>query len=124
MGESEVKNQQQVEGSEATSVSLAGESDDSLLSNSSQTNKGEIVNKIEDTLALIKIKLLCRIRGLDVDISNGHNYFKSSKQELEELYRHLEKLDYIKADIKCAWKYLSKEERKQYLKLTGEVEDV
>lgn len=100
LGESEVSNNQhQVEGSEATSVSLAGQNDDSALSN----------------IQLIKLKLLCRIRGLQTDIDNGYGeFYKGAKFELEELLRHLEKREYIYEDIECAWKYLGSEERRLY----------
>ena len=66
---------------------------------------------ILDVLELMRLKAKCRIRGLEVDLSNGHKYFESGKQEYEELLRHLEKIDYILADIECAKKYLTKEEK-------------
>lgn len=67
---------------------------------------------IKDILELLKLKCLCRIRGLGIDISNATNkdYFNGSQGEIQELYRHLTKLDYIIADIDCAKKYLNYDE--------------
>lgn len=76
------------------------------------------MNEEKRVLEIIKLKRLCRIRGLTLDIQNGHEYFKSAKSEYEELYRHLDKLKWIIADIECAYKYLSDDERKLFKKLT------
>jgi len=78
-------------------------------------------------LRIIQIKCNCRIRGLSIDIENqkDKDFYRGAKQEYEELLRHLSELKYIKADIKCAWKYLNDIERKEYYELTGdkEIED-
>lgn len=72
-------------------------------------------------LELIKLRLKCRIRGLSIDIENqkDKDFYRGAKQEFEELLRHLERIDYIKADIKCAWKYLNNEERNLFTALTN-----
>ena len=74
---------------------------------------------VEDTLSLIRLKSLCRIRGLSVDIDNAKsenalNHHRGAKSEYEELYRHLEELKFIIADIECAKKYLSDKEKKEF----------
>lgn len=71
---------------------------------------------VEDTLSLLRLKCLCRIRGLSIDIKNQPNkeYYGGAKNEYQELYRHLEELKFIIADIECAKKYLSKEEKKEF----------
>lgn len=67
---------------------------------------------IKDVLELLKIKCLCRIRGLGIDIQNQDNpeFYKGCQKEMNELHRHLMKLDYIVADIDCASKYLNYDE--------------
>ena len=78
-------------------------------------NKEKIQQEVMD---LIKLKVKCRIRGLQLDYaSEGGKYFESGKQEMEELLRHLENLDYIIADIDCALKYLTDEEKSQFCKI-------
>jgi hypothetical protein len=74
---------------------------------------------IEDTLKLLRLKCLCRIRGLSVDIDNAKsenalNYHREAKAEYEELFRHLDELNFIISDIRCAKKYLSNEEKKEF----------
>ncbi len=67
---------------------------------------------IKDVLELVKLKALCRIRGLGLDISNQDNkdFYNGGQKEMQELFRHLQKLDYIVADIDCARKYLNYDE--------------
>ena len=76
-------------------------------------------------LRLLQIKCNCRMRGLEIDIKNQENkdYYTGALNEYDILFRHLSELKYIKADIKCAWKYLSDKEREEYYKLTGEVKE-
>lgn len=80
---------------------------------------------VEDTLTLLRLKCLCRIRGLSVDIDNAKsenalNYHRGAKAEYEELLRHLDELNFIIADIQCAKKYLSKEEKKEFEGIIGD----
>ena len=73
-------------------------------------------------LRILQIKCNCRIRGLSIDIENQREkeFYQGAKVEYEELLRHLSELKYIKADIRCAWKYLNDEERREYYELTGD----
>lgn len=76
----------------------------------------------KNVLELIKLRLKCRIRGLSIDIENQKNkdYFRGAKEQFEELLRHLETgVTSIKADIECAYKYLSDDERKLFKRLTN-----
>lgn len=78
-----------------------------------EKNRG---NKEDRILELLRLKCLCRIRGLRVDIQNGYK-FEGRLLECEELLRHLDKLKWIIADIECAEKYLSKEEKEKFERL-------
>lgn len=76
---------------------------------------------IEEVLELIKLKLICRIRGLQVDINNreDNQYFIGAREEFETFLLHLrdEKgltLKWIIADIDCATKYLLKAEMERF----------
>ena len=73
-------------------------------------------NNVHSSLELLKLKCLCRIRGLRVDIQNGYE-FEGRLLEYEELLRHLGKIEYIIADIECAKKYLSPKELEQFEKI-------
>lgn len=77
---------------------------------------------IKEVLEFLKLKCLCRIRGLKTDIDNGYQ-FESGLKEYEELLRHLEKLDYIDADISCAEKYLNKKEKQEFIILRKKLLD-
>lgn len=79
------------------------------------------MNEEKRVLEILKLKCLCRIRGLSLDVENQKNkeFFSGAKQEMEELYRHLDKLKWIIADIECAYKYLSDDERKLFKRLTN-----
>jgi len=81
-----------------------------------ETKKEKIQQELMD---LIKLKVKCRIRGLSLDVKTQKNkdFFEGAKQEMEELLRHLENLDYIIADIDCALKYLTDEEKSQFCKI-------
>lgn len=74
---------------------------------------------VEDTLSLLRLKCLCRIRGLKVDIENGYK-LGAGLNEYEELLRHLDDLNFIIADIECAKKYLSKKEKKEFEGIIGD----
>lgn len=67
---------------------------------------------IKDILELLKLKCLCRIRGLGIDIQTQENkeFYNGGQGVIQEFYRHLAKLDYIFADIDCASKYLNYDE--------------
>jgi len=70
-------------------------------------------------LEMIRLRTLCRIRGLGIDIRvTGKEYFRGAKEELEVLYRHLEELRWIEADIECAKRYLSEEDYKKFKKIS------
>lgn len=71
---------------------------------------------IKDILEILQLKALCRIRGLSIDIENQPNkdYYGGAKNEYQELYRHLEQLKYIIADIDCAEKYLDNDEKSKF----------
>ena len=67
-------------------------------------------------LDLLKLKCKTRIRGLEVDRTNGYQVDRAIL-EYEELLRHLEQLSYIIADVSCAEKYLNKEEKNIFANL-------
>ncbi|CAK0762149.1 hypothetical protein CCP3SC1AL1_3010008 [Gammaproteobacteria bacterium] len=71
-------------------------------------------------MGLLQLKALCRIRGLETDISNGHKYFESGLQEYEELLRHLEELRWIIADIECAEGRLTDKEKRRFKEIKKE----
>ncbi len=82
----------------------------------------------ERVLELIKLKIICRTRGLKVDVSTQEDkeYFLGAKEEFETFLRHLSDknqrptLRWIKADIECAKKYLSDKEKKLFKELKQE----
>ena len=71
-------------------------------------------------LGLIRLKLICRIRGLDTDIANGYP-FKLARQELLEFNRHLTDVKYIIADIECAKRRLTDKEILEFEELTSKI---
>jgi len=52
----------------------------------------------ERVLSLLRLKCICRLRGLEVDIKNNYP-FKGRLQEYKELLSHLDDLKWIIADI-------------------------
>ena len=83
--------------------------------------KGKLEER-ERVFELLKLKVICRIRGLSVDIDNGYGeFYRGAKIEMGELLRHLENIKYIIADINCALKYLTKEERIKFEQLQKEI---
>jgi len=94
------------------------------IAKSIQSQKQKI---IEEILRLLKLKIVCRTRGLTLDIHNqeSKDFYIGARKELEEFYRHIADLDlkYLIADIECAKKYLDTEEIKEFeelLKSLGE----
>lgn len=76
--------------------------------------------KLSDVLGLVKLRNLIRIRGLKIDIEtqNNKDFFKGAKQEIEELNRHLDSINWIIADIECGKsKYLSIPEVREFEKI-------
>lgn len=67
-------------------------------------------------LELLKLKCKCRIRGLEIDKSNGYKV-DIALIEYQELLRHLEQVSFIIADVDCAFKYLNPEEKVLFEKL-------
>lgn len=84
--------------------------------NKTQTKEQIRREERKRVLGLLRLKCVCRIRGLGVDINHGYK-FEGRLQEYEELLRHLEELRWIVADIECAKKYLSEEERESFERL-------
>ena len=91
------------------------------------TSKFQNQKIIEEILRLLKLKIVCRTRGLTLDIHNqeSKDFYIGARKELEEFYRHIADLDlkYLIADIECAKKYLDTEEIKEFeelLKTLGE----
>lgn len=89
-------------------------------------NTEEIVEKIKikeeernRVMNLLKLKVLCRIRGLTLDIENQKekSFYEGAKVEMEEIFRHLEDIKYIEADIYFALKYLSNKEKDTFNKI-------
>ena len=80
----------------------------------------EDVEKI--ILSLLRLKCVCRIRGLEVDVNNAKsdaykNYYSGALDEYDVLWKHLEELRFIIADIECAEKYLSRAEKLEFKRL-------
>ena len=75
--------------------------------------------KNKEIFRLLRIKCNVRMRGLECDIRTQKNkdYFTGALNEYNELYRHLEKIDWIIADIECGSKYLDEKEKKEFIKL-------
>ena len=64
---------------------------------------------------LLKLKLLIRIRKLEVDYNTTKkDCYRFARQEFLSLLAHLEKDDWIIADIECGLKYLSDDEKKLF----------
>jgi hypothetical protein len=70
----------------------------------------------QEVLEIIRLRLLCRIRGLDTDIANGYP-MELARQEILELNRHLENINWIITDIECAKRRLTDEEEKRFEEL-------
>ena len=86
-----------------------------------EINRQKKIAKFEEQqriLSILRIKCLCRIRGLKTDISCGYKH-EGRLDEYEELLRHLKEIKWIVADIECGLKYLSDNERKTFYDLIG-----
>ena len=78
---------------------------------------------IEQVLEILKIKCNVRMRGLEIDIKNQKNkdYYLGALNEYDVLFRHLDKLKWIIADIECGNEYLDEEEKIYFEKLKSEI---
>lgn len=95
-------------------------------------NKGLILG-MKDAVNILKLRTKGRIRGLNVDVINekelkSNAFFRGARNEQEELDRHLTNdnpadnpLRWIIADIECASKYFSDEEKEELVQLKKEL---
>jgi len=91
-----------------------------------QAIKVALVDHQEKMLRLFRLKCLCRIRGLETDIGVKSNqpsllFYQGALQEYNKLHYHLSDIKWIVADVDCAIKYLSDEERAEFEKLKKEM---
>ena len=81
---------------------------------------------IEQVLEILKIKCNVRMRQLKIDIKNQKNkdYYLGALNEYDMLFRHLDKLKWIIADIECGSNYSDKKEKMYFEELKSKLGEI